>query len=127
MKTRALLFAIGLGLSGVLLLFKLPGAAQITTTPALVRIDLTGADDLARIDALNIPVYAHLTTANVDYLLAVLTPDQREQVAALGFSPTTLDPTAAGATYYLIETDGRQIMQTTTAAFTILHDDGRHT
>ncbi len=129
MKVKALLFAIVLGLSGVLLLFALPGAAQIPATPALVRIDLADADDLTRVAALDVPVYAHLTTPDADYLLAILTPDRQKRVAALGLPLTILDPDATGASYYLIESDGgRTGASVTTAAalFAILHDDGRH-
>jgi len=129
MRIKAILFAIVLGLSGVSLLFTLPGAAQTPATPALVRIDLNAAEDLTRVAALDVPVYAHLTTPDADYLLAILTPDQQKQIAALGLPLTTLDPDATGASYYLLESDGgRTGASVTTAAslFTLLHDDGRH-
>jgi hypothetical protein len=129
MRIKAILFAIVLGLSSVSLLFALPGAAQTPATPALVRIDLAIADDLTRIAALDVPVYAHLTTPDADYLLAILAPDQQKQLAALGFPPTILDADATGASYYLLESDeGRTGASVTTAAsfFAILHDDGRY-
>ena len=129
MRIKAILFAIVLGLSSVALLFALPGAAQTPVTPALVRIDLAGAADLARVAALDVPVYAHLTTPDADYLLAILTPDQQKSIAALGLFQTILDPDATGASYYLLESDGgRTGASITTAAslFAILHDDGRH-
>lgn len=129
MKIKALLFAIVLGLSGVLGFVAAPSAAQIPATPALVRIDLTDAEDLARVAALDVPVYAHLTTPDADYLLAILTPDQQRQIAALGLPLITLDPDATGASYYLLESDGGQngaSVTTATALFAILHDDGRH-
>ncbi len=129
MKIKVLLLAIVLGLSGVLGFLAAPGAAQIPATPSLVRIDLAAVDDLARVAALDVPVYAHLTTPDTDYLLAILTPDQQRQIAALGLPLTILDPDATGAAYYLLESDGgRTGASVTTAAslFTILHDDGRH-
>lgn len=125
MKIKTLLFAIVLGLSGVLLLFAFPGAAQIPATPALVRIDLASAGDLTRMVTLNAPVYAHLTTPSADSLLAVLTPAEQRQVAALGLALTVLDPDATGALYYLIESDGRQTLTSLTSMFTIFYNDGR--
>ncbi len=129
MRIKTTLFAVVLGLSGVALLFALPGAAQTPATPALVRIDLTGTDDLARVAALNVPVYAYLTTPGADYLLAILAPDQQKNIAALGLSQTILDSDATGVSYYLLESDGgRSGASVTTAAslFAFLHDDGRH-
>ncbi len=129
MKIKVLLFAIVLGLSGVLVFVAAPGAAQIPATPALVRIDLAAVDDLARVAALDVPVYAHLTTPDADYLLAVLTPDEQRQIWALGLLLTTLDPDATDASYYLIESDGGRTgasVATASSLFTILHDDGRH-
>ncbi|MGC9394129.1 MAG: M28 family metallopeptidase, partial [Anaerolineae bacterium] len=128
MRIKAILFAIVLGLSAILPFFVLPGAAQPPTTPALVRIDLTSADDLARVAALDVPVYAHLTTPDTEYLLAVLTPDQQKLVAATDLPLTILDHDATGASYYLVETIGKQSDSALTAAsslFAILHDDGR--
>ncbi len=129
MKIKMLLFAIVLGLSSVLVFVAAPGAAQIPAPPALVRIDLTSAEDLARVADLDVPVYAHLTTPDADYLLAVLTPDQQRQIAALGLPLTILDPDATGAAYYLLESDGGRTGASVTTAsslFTLLHDDGRH-
>ena len=97
MKVKALLLAIGLGLGGVWMCLAFPGAAQISTTPVLVRINLINADDLGRLAALEVPVYAHLTASTADYLLARLTPDEQKQVTGLGFSLTVLDPDATGA------------------------------
>jgi hypothetical protein len=105
MRIKAILFTIVLGLSGVSLLFALPGAAQTPATPTLVRIDLTKTEDLPRVAALEVPVYAHLTTPDDDYLLAILTLDQQKLVAALDLPLTILDPDATGASYYLIEAD----------------------
>jgi len=124
-KMKALLFTLVLGVSYILLFLVRPGAAQTPTTPALVRIDLAGPDDLRRIAALNVPVYAHLTTPNADYLLAVLTADEQKQVTALGLALTLLDADAAGATYYLIESDGRQPLASAASLFAILYNDGR--
>ena len=129
MKIKAILLAIVLGLSGVLGFVAAPGAAQIPATPALVRIDLANADDLARVAALDVPVYAHLTTPDADYLLAILTPDQQKQIAALRLPLTILDPDTTGASYYLLESDGGRTgasVTTATPFFAILHDDGRH-
>jgi len=129
MRIKAMLCAIVLGLSGLLGFVAAPSAAQIPPASALVRIDLADAADLARVAALDIPVYAHLTTPGADYLLAILVPDQQRQIAALSLSLTTLDPDATGASYYLLESDGgRSGASVTTAAplFVILHDDGRH-
>jgi hypothetical protein len=128
MRIKAILFTIVLGLSGVSLLFALPGAAQTPATPTLVRIDLTKTEDLPRVAALEVPVYAHLTTPDDDYLLAILTLDQQKLVAALDLPLTILDPDATGASYYLIEADGERARAAVTAAsslFAILHDDGR--
>ena len=129
MRIRAILLAIVLGLSGVLLCFALPGVAQTPATPALVRIEIDGAAGLARVAALDVPVYAHLTTPATDDLLAILTPDQQKQVAALGLRQTILDPDAIGAAYYLVESDGGRTgapVTTAAALFTLLYDDGRH-
>lgn len=129
MRIKAMLCAIVLGLSGVLGFVAPPSAAQILPTPALVRIDLADADDLARVASLYVPVYAHLTTPEADYLLAILTPDQQRQIVALGLPLTTLDPDATGASYYLLESDGGRSgasVTTATSLFAILHDDGRH-
>jgi hypothetical protein len=130
MRIKAILLAFVLGLSGVLGFVAAPGVAQTPTTPALVRIDLVNANDVARVAALDVPVYAHLTAPTTDYLLAILTPDQQKRVALLGLPLTILDPNATGASYYLLESDGgRSGTPVTTAAsfFDLLHDDGRHT
>ncbi len=129
MKIKVLLFAIVLGLSGVLGFLAAPGAAQIPATPALVRIDLAGVDDLTRVAAFDVLVYAHLTTPDADYLLAILTPNQQKRIALLGLPLTTLDPDATGASYYLLESDGGRSgasIATAASRFTILGDDGRH-
>ncbi|HQK15527.1 MAG TPA: M20/M25/M40 family metallo-hydrolase [Anaerolineae bacterium] len=129
MKVKALLLAIGLGLGGVWMCLAFPGAAQISTTPVLVRINLINADDLGRLAALEVPVYAHLTASTADYLLARLTPDEQKQVTGLGFSLTVLDPDATGASYYLLESDGVRpgtSVAAVNALFAILYDDGRH-
>ncbi len=125
MRIKALLFAIILGLSGLLLFLTLPGAAQRPAAPALVRLDLTAAADLTRLAALKVPVYAHLATSTSEYLLAVLTAAEQQQVAALGFESLLLDPDATGASYYLIESTGRRPLTTAAAFFVILHDDGQ--
>ena len=121
---RKLVFSavLGVGLAGLVLVAS--GLAQPSDLPALVRVDLAGAADLARVAALDLPVYAHLAVPGADYLLAVLTPEQQAQVRSLGLTVTVLDPNAGDATYYLIESGQPQVAEQVAPAFTIVHDDG---
>jgi len=112
--------------------------------PALVRIDLRQPDDLDRIAALNLPVYAHLTAPDsdppdTDYLLAVLAPQNQSRLQSLDLAWTVLDPDARGAVYYLVESGHPRMTRRVAAdknpaaadknsadmVFDILHDDGR--
>lgn len=125
MKAWSILGAILLALTGIALIFAVPSAAQISKSPALVRIDAAGTDTVARIIALNIPIYAHLSAANTEYLLAILSPEQQKDVVSLGLALTVLDPDAADTTYYLIENLETQNTAHVASIFTVLHDDGR--
>ena len=125
MKTKALLLAIALGLSGVLFVIAIPGAAQTPVPPVLARIDVDSAESLTRIATLDVPVYAHVTTPDADYLLVVLSSDEQKQLVTLGFGLTVLDSNATDATYYLIENRDGKVATNATSLFTILHDDGR--
>lgn len=124
MKIWSLLCAIGLALLGIALTFTVPSAAQTPGTPALVRIDVAGTAALERVASLDIPIYAHITTPDADYLLAVLSPDQQKHVADLGFALTVLDPDTTNATYYLIENGDAQSVRRAASIFAVLYDDG---
>lgn len=122
---RTILFSALLGLGVVILVLAAPGLAQSPDEPALVRVDLAEPEDLTRAAALDLPVFAHLSVPGADYLLAVLTSGQQDQLRSLGLPLTVLDPDARGATYYLVESDRPGITQRVTSVFTLLHDDGR--
>ena len=122
---RKLLCSALLGFGFAFLVLAVPGLAQSPDQPALVRIDLTEPEDLARVAALDLPVYAHLTAPGADYLLAVFTPQQQVQLRSLGFRLTVLDPDAEGVVYYLIESGQPQMAERVAPVFVILHDDGR--
>ncbi|HUX75003.1 MAG TPA: M28 family peptidase, partial [Anaerolineae bacterium] len=122
---RRLLFSTLLGLGLAVLVLAAPGLAQSPDGLALVRVDLAGADDLARVDGLDVPIYAHLTVPGADYLLAVLTPQQQEQLRSLGLPLTVLDADAEGAVYYLVESGQPRVAERVAPAFAIVHDDGR--
>jgi hypothetical protein len=124
-EMQKVLFSTLLGLGLVVLVLAAPGLAQSSDVPALVRIDLMGPDDLARVAALDLPVHAHLTAPGADYLLAVLTPQQQKQLRSLNLALTVLDPDARDAIYYLIESGRPQMAGRVAPAFTIVHDDGR--
>jgi len=122
---QKVLFSTLLGLGLVALVLAAPGLAQSSDVPALVRIDLMGPEDLARVATLDLPVHAHLTAPGADYLLAVLTPQQQKQLRSLNLALTVLDPDARDAIYYLIESGRPQVAERVAPAFTIVHDDGR--
>jgi len=121
---RRILISVLFGLGLALLVLAVPGLAQRLDVPALVRIDLAGFEDLVRVDALGIPVYAHLTAPGTDYLLAVLTPEQQGQVRALGLALSVLDADARDAVYYLVESGQPPMLEQAASAFTMLYDDG---
>ena len=122
---RLLLFTLlSLGLAGGTVAH--PGLAQPTGQSALVRVDLRSFEDLVRVDALGLPVIAHLTGPDADYLLAVLTPRQQGRLQMLGLPLTVLDPRASDATYYLIESGRPEMTERIASALIIVHDDGRH-
>jgi len=122
MRKVSISVLFGLGLA--LLVLAGPGLAQRPDVPALVRLDLTGFEDLARVAELDLPVYAHLTAPGADYLLAVLTPSQQEQVLRLGLALSVLDADARDAVYYLVESGQPQMLEQAASAFTMLYDDG---
>ena len=122
---RRVLFPMLLGLGFAALVLAAPGLAQSLDVPALVRVDLTGPEDLARVAGMDLPVYAHLSAPSADYLLAVLTPEEQDQLRSLGLALRVLDPDATGAVYYLIESGQPALAERVAPAYTVLHDDGR--
>jgi len=114
-----------MGLVLAALVLVAPVLSQQQGTPALVRIDLLGPDDLARVAALGLPVHAHLTAPGADYLLAVLTFQNQGRLQSLDLAWTVLDPDAQEAVYYLIESGHPRMAERVAPVFTILHDDGR--
>lgn len=114
---------LGLGLAALVL--AAPALGQYQSQPSLVRIDLRGPDDLARIAALGLPVHAHLTAPGTDYLLAVLVSQNQSRLQSLDLAWTVLDSDARDAAYYLIESDRPRLAERVGSIFTILHDDGR--
>ncbi len=120
---RLLFVLMGLGLA--VLVLAAPVLSQQLGPLTLVRIDLRGPDDLARVVALDLPVHAHLTAPGVDYLLAVLTSQNQTLLQSLDLAWTVLDPDARGAVYYLIESGRPRVAEQVASVFTILYDDGR--
>ena len=120
-----ILFSALVGLGLATLVVTAPGLGQPLRQLALVRIDLTGTDDLARLAVLELPVYAHLTAPGGDYLLAALTHQHQSHLLSLDFALTVLDPDARGAVYYLIESGRPGVAERISSIFTLVHDDGR--
>ncbi|MDY7076132.1 MAG: M28 family peptidase [Chloroflexota bacterium] len=123
MKCKLFFFPVGLGIAALILAAPVMGQQQ--PPPALVRIDLRGSDDLARVVALDLPVQARLTAPGADYLLAVSTSPNRDRLQSLDLAWTVLDPDAQEAVYYLIESGHPRMAERAASVFVILHDDGR--
>ena len=71
-------------------------------TPALVKIDLRAEEDLQRVKDRGLAVYAHLTTEDEDYLLAVATEDDLAFLTNQGLVCQVLDEELAPGGYYLV-------------------------
>jgi hypothetical protein len=69
---------------------------------ALVKVDLRTEDDLQRIEAREIAVYAHLTTEDEDYLIAGVTEDDLAFLASQGLTYRVLDEELIPGEYYLV-------------------------
>ncbi|NLE43266.1 MAG: M20/M25/M40 family metallo-hydrolase, partial [Chloroflexi bacterium] len=111
-----------LSLALALTALSLPGRAQ--SPLALVHVRIDSISDLTRVDASGMPILAHLTGSNGDYLLARLSPDAQRQLASMGFAVSVLDANATGATYYLLESPRLGAVSDT--PLTIIWDDGRY-
>lgn len=99
MPTRLLSLLLALAL----LAAALPAAAQPPdAAPALVRIELRGAADLAAFTASGLPALARLDSPAGEYLLAVLSPAEQVELTAQGLQTRILDADSRGAEYYLL-------------------------
>jgi hypothetical protein len=78
-----------------------PVAAVQSDGRALVKIAWRSHEDLERIKATGVPVYATLATTGEPYLLAGATPQEIEALQAQGLDVIVLDPDMEGASYYL--------------------------
>jgi hypothetical protein len=114
---------LGLGLAALIL--AVPALGQVQSPPSLVRIDVRESEDLARVAALDVPVVAHLTTPDADYLLVLLASQDQRRLQSLGLAWTVLDSDSSGAIYYLIESGRLRMAEQVDSVFAILHDDGR--
>lgn len=70
--------------------------------PALVKIDLRAEGDLQQVEAMGLAVYAHLTTADEDYLIAGVTKDALTFLAGQGLDYRVLDEEFVPGEYYLV-------------------------
>jgi hypothetical protein len=91
--------------------------------PALVRIALSGAEDVERVVAQDLPVLAQIDTPEGGYLLAVLAPQEQTALGTMGLSAHVLDADARGATYYWVSWRGHR---PSAPCFdgSVLYDDG---
>ena len=102
-----------------------PTLAQPDPPRSLVRIEVSGAAELAFIDKAGFPVLAHLATPDSEYLLAIASADDQTRLRDAGFLVDVLDPDAATAAYYLIPTDSAQRIAQASEDLVIVFDDGR--
>jgi hypothetical protein len=88
---------------------------------ALARVEVTGM-----LDALNLPVYAHLQGADgSDYALVIATPSQIKQSGA-AFKILNIPGTPAAGKNFLIALDRKEgAYEKAVNAIDVLHDDGR--
>ncbi|MCP4544744.1 MAG: M28 family peptidase [Chloroflexi bacterium] len=126
-------FSVGLiiGLGLVILVLAAPALSQSQDSSTLIRIGLNEPDDLTHIEALGLPVLAHLTTPGDDYLLVVLDARNQNHVQSLGLTYSVLDSDANEATYYVIESEHPRLAERVDpsdrlwSTFAILYDNGR--
>jgi hypothetical protein len=110
-----LLLAIALGLS----VFAAPLQGQTASaTDALVRVEVKGP-----IQALGLPIYAHLQDASGNDYALVIAPVER--VSSTGAPFQVLDDPASPGAYYLARERREGARKAAAGLFTVLHDDGR--
>ena len=79
-----------------------PPAPAAPGTPALIRVPVAGPEGLAAVEAVDVPVYAHLIGQDGGaYLLAGATSVQVTALRSQGLAVTVLDADSRGASYYL--------------------------
>jgi hypothetical protein len=69
---------------------------------ALVKVSLRAEGDLQQVEASGLPVYAHLTTEDEDYLIAGATEDDLAFLTRQGLTYLILDEELAPGEYYLV-------------------------
>jgi len=125
MKTQRVLLLV---LALMLALFSFstgPAAAEINGLQAMVRIELTSAPDLSRLDAIQLTTLTQLYTKNGDsFLLALADSAQQAALNQAGFKLRVLDADSRGARYYLLA--GRaDALQIAGQSVTFLDQEGR--
>lgn len=110
------------------------GVPQGQPPRALIKIDLAREDDLRRIEASGLPVYAHLVTGRREgtslspYLIAGATLDDQAALKREGFSISVLDEDVRGGKYYLVypRREGQLAILKSGEYGRLLYDDGTH-
>jgi hypothetical protein len=127
---RVAKLSVSIGTIGILGLtvlgLTMSASGQSQNSPVLARIELHESDDLARIEALDLPVLAYLTASDGDYLLAVLDADDQKRLQPLDLTWSVLDPDASRAVYYLLESQSHRLTERAASVFRVLYDDDRY-
>ncbi|UCC62776.1 MAG: M28 family peptidase [Anaerolineae bacterium] len=101
------------------------GYADLPLPPALVRIDVRTPDDLVKVAASGIKIYARLSdVTGQTYLLAQVDPVQQGTLARQDLAVRLLDPDTGDATYYLLYARQPKVLRQADLPVTILDIEG---